>query len=553
MKLKEHIEKFDESLLEEKKLDKIFSKNTGLLQEHIEKFNESLGESPTIKSTSKDVGFTPIEQLQLKILKKDKIIENLKSESTNLTNEVFNLEKDKSAILEELHNSKWLENNIASHTKKIYEDKIKKMSILDSSDLIPTLIEVSRKKQGNEILNWGKWLEIPENKYLFQINEDMAKKVFQDTTDLIKRYISNINDTYRSELIEAGRTSRTRGGSVPAITNYFMSFTGNDEHNQLGRNDTARVDMISTQFTPNDPTNKGFDEGSGRKPLAQSGFTISYWWRPDENYSDSFPIGWKRDSNARFSFGIKNASKPYWNVGGSEVKNTTWQDHFDNSGQGHLSGSLLHDQNTNGEPGSGNHLMLGKWYHMVVTYAGTDNVDGDGNMLRKVYLNGYHIYGGFGEAKQSVNWNNHNDSQMTQGLAFGMRAVVASGNHTDGLRNTKHNNGNACGLDEIAIYSEEKDATWVSSVYNGGTDYNHKTSGETGLVGYWRFNEGDGDTVKDLSGYGWHGTLTNAGHGTAIDGTTGNSSTIAGINARFPNAKPNWNEIDESVTTWENI
>ena len=95
MKLKEHIEKFDESLLEEKKLDKIFSKNTGMLQEHIEKFNESLGESPTIKSTSKDVGFTPIEQLQLKILKKDKIIENLKSESTNLTNEVFNLEKDK--------------------------------------------------------------------------------------------------------------------------------------------------------------------------------------------------------------------------------------------------------------------------------------------------------------------------------------------------------------------------------------------------------------------------------------------------------------------------
>ena len=138
MKLKEHIEKFDESLLEEKKLDKIFSKNTGMLQEHIEKFNESLGESPTIKSTSKDVGFTPIEQLQLKILKKDKIIESLKSKSTELTDEVLNLEKEKSTLLENINQSKWMENNIASNTKKIYEDKIKRMSIVDSTDLIPT-------------------------------------------------------------------------------------------------------------------------------------------------------------------------------------------------------------------------------------------------------------------------------------------------------------------------------------------------------------------------------------------------------------------------------
>ena len=409
-----------------------------------EKINEKLNNKFNSNSVENLKSFK--SQLKGELEEKDRIIENLELEASDLANQVLKLKKEKSTILEEWNNSKWMENTVASKTQKMYEEKIRTMSYVDSTDLIPTLIEVSRKKQGNELLNWGKWLEIPENKYLFQINEDMAKKVFQDTTDLIKRYISNINDTYRSELIEAGRTSRTRGGSVPA-TSYFMSFTGNDEHNQLGRNDTARVDMVSTQFTPNDPTNKGFDEGSGRKPLAQSGFTISYWWRPDENYSDSFPIGWKRDSNARFSFGIKNASKPYWNVGGSEVKNTTWQDHFDNSGQGHLSGSLLHDQNTNGEPGSGNHLMLGEWYHMVVTYAGTDNVDGDGNYLRKVYLNGYHIYGGFGEAKQSVNWNNHNDSQMTQGLAFGMRAVVASGNHTDGLRNTKHNNGNACGLD----------------------------------------------------------------------------------------------------------
>ena len=94
---------------------------------------------------------------------KERIIENLEIESSNLANEVLTLEKEKSTISEELNNSKWLENNIASTTKKIYEDKIKKMSYVDSSKLIPILIEVSRKKQGNEKLNWGNWLKIPEN------------------------------------------------------------------------------------------------------------------------------------------------------------------------------------------------------------------------------------------------------------------------------------------------------------------------------------------------------------------------------------------------------
>jgi hypothetical protein len=52
---------------------------------------------------------------------------------------------------------------------------------------------------------------------------------------------------------------------------------------------------------------------------------------------------------------------------------------------------------------------------------------------------------------------------------------------------------------------------------------------------------------------GWHGTLTNAAHGDAMDGSADNSSQIEGINARFPGAKPTWNEIDEDVKTWENL
>jgi len=476
--------------------------------------NENVNSNPFSKKL-----FAPVEQLQSDIQDKDNIIENLKNEMVELKKKVSKVEEEKFTILEELDKSRWLENKVTLATKKVYEDKVK--SVINEnvdSKIIPILTAVARRKQGNKQLNWGNWLKIPENRYLYELNKDIAKKIFEDTNALIPK-------------------KRTRGGGVLA-KNYALSFTGNDEHNQSGRNDTARADLVATQFTPNDPTNKGFDEGFGRKPLAESGFTVSYWWKPYENRSDSFPIAWKRDDNGRFEFGISTHTKPYFSIGGSELKSKTWESMFDDSGQGHLSGSLL-DNGEGTAPGSGNKLILNKWYHIVATYAGTDNVDGDGNYLRKIYINGYHIYGGFGEAKQSTNWNNYTAAQMTQGLAFGMRTVIASGNHTDGLRNTKYNNGNACALSEVAIYSEEKDASWVSNVYNE-KGFNHKNSGGDGLVAYWRFNEGSGDTVKDLGPYGWNGTLTNAGFGTAIDGTTGNSSTIAGINARFPNAKPTW-------------
>ena len=138
-----------------------------------EKLNDKFNDIQNLESLN--------SQHQGEIEEKERIIKNLEEESSILGHQVLTLEKEKSTILEELHDSKWLENNIASNTKKIYEDKIKKMSYVDSTELIPMLIEVSRKKQGNQKLNWGEWLEIPENTYLLQINEDIAKQVFENT------------------------------------------------------------------------------------------------------------------------------------------------------------------------------------------------------------------------------------------------------------------------------------------------------------------------------------------------------------------------------------
>ena len=55
---------------------------------------------------------------------KQRIIENLEVETSELANEVLTLEKEKAEILEELNKSKWMENNVALTTKKMYEDKI---------------------------------------------------------------------------------------------------------------------------------------------------------------------------------------------------------------------------------------------------------------------------------------------------------------------------------------------------------------------------------------------------------------------------------------------
>ena len=104
-----------------------------------------------------------------------------------------------------------------------------------------------------------------------------------------------------------------------------------------------------------------------------------------------------------------------------------------------------------------------------------------------MYLNGELIQ------QANINWNQTGGG--TGGMYFGARNIGGS-----------YQYGWSCGLDEVAIFGEEKDSDWVTSTYNGGTPIDLQN--ESGLVGYWRFEEGSGTTVADLSGNGNHGTLT---------------------------------------------
>ena len=363
------------------------------------------------------------------------------------------------------------------------------------------------------VLDWHTWLSNPENQRLAELDFEYAVQVFR-------------RDNRMASL-------RKRTGGKKKTYNYVLSFTG-DTNTQ-----TRRADLVATDFNPNDPTNKGFAESSGRIPLAKSGFTISYWYRPDEHASDAFAMGWKYADGSRFSFGMRNAARPFFSVGnnsfGTYGGHNSWVTMLTNSGfsaENNIDDFLDGDSN----------LRLDQWYHIAITYVGSEPGGVSNNTTdryRRIYFNGKQIYGQNSEAIGTdyndwhnvdrtglINWTANLDEELTRGFSFGMRCLKGSGN-TDGVDNAKYNNGHACGLDDVAIYNELKDNDWVRSVYNDGTNFNHTVKGGSGLVGYWRFNEGNGTTVKDLGPYGYHGTLTNGSDAETVQASI--SSIASGV------------------------
>ena len=394
--------------------------------------------------------FAPVEQLQHEIQDKDKIIESLKNESIVLKNKISIVEKEKSTILEEIEKSRWLESKVTLATKKVYEDKVK--SIINEnvdSKIIPVLTAVARKKQGNQKLNLGDWLKISENNYLFQINEDIAKKIFEDTNALIDR----INEEPQV------------GGGAPT------KFANNSSLTFSGDKGGAAESHVTTDFNPDD-----YD--------LNLGFTVSYWIRPDEVGTNMFAFGRKHNNNQRFVFGVSQSNKIHIGIGSNKLLGT-WGNGLASHASGQTAAELFPDLFTTPHD-SDSDLIPGTWMHFVVTYADRESTS-EVSVARIVYLNGELI------KTANINWSSTGGS--TGGMYFGARNLTTVG----------YNYGMACGLDEIAIFGEEKDSVWVSNTYNGGVPTDLQS--ESGLVGYWRFEEGSENTVKDLSGNGNHGTF----------------------------------------------
>ena len=96
--------------------------------------------------------------------------------------------------------------------------------------------------------------------------------------------------------------------------------------------------------------------------------------------------------------------------------------------------------------------------------------------------------------------------------ATACKHVWVSGGIYFGARNLtdNYNNGWACALDQVAIFDTAKDAGWVAKAYGANRrtlDMTMKSRWGEGLVGYWKFNEPGGITVKDYSENGNHGAF----------------------------------------------
>jgi hypothetical protein len=323
-------------------------------------------------------------------------------------------------------------------------------------------------------IDWNRWLADPLNQRLAELDFERAEEMFK----------------YDNLMAKRRHGTRADGGRT---VSYALSFTGDTNVA------TRRGDLVATDFNPDNPDGLG-------KPLAESGFTVSYWVRPDELGGDMFCIGRKAHNNARFTFGISSRKKGYFGVGSNQHERS-WETMLDTAGV---------DKATHLELDSGDWILKtdGTWYHFAVTYAGTDA--GANNMLRKIYMNGQQIWGtGVSDPTHpgNINWSD-TGREMSKGLSFGMRAVRGSGT------NTSYNNGWACALSEVAIFNTEKNADFIEDLYNtngpqrpGARRTRKDLRNESGIVGYWKFNKGSGTTVTDHSGNGNHGTLTNDSFG----------------------------------------
>jgi hypothetical protein len=99
-------------------------------------------------------------------------------------------------------------------------------------------------------------------------------------------------------------------------------------------------------------------------------------------------------------------------------------------------------------------------------------------------------------------------------------------------------------IDEVRIWNTARSASEIQTSMQGKL-----TGSESGLMGYWPFDEGAGTTTEDLSGHGFTGTLVNgpawvqsAAPVGLLAVTTGNAMSVTPISAKlngsiFPNAQ----------------
>ena len=133
-------------------------------------------------------------------------------------------------------------------------------------------------------------------------------------------------------------------------------------------------------------------------------------------------------------------------------------------------------------------LTLDSWQHIAVTYSYS-------NKLFYVYING-------DGQEISIEKNTIFDSPLIDNS----NDTLLLGNNLSLLRSLKGN------LDEVRLWNQYRSKEQIDQYR-----YDYLSGNEDGLVGYWKMNEGNGDTIIDSSVNNNYGIVDNSSYSFGID------------------------------------
>lgn len=215
-------------------------------------------------------------------------------------------------------------------------------------------------------------------------------------------------------------------------------------------------------------SNQSFSGGTG---LNQAGeMTACAWIVPDVI-----------DGNGGFS----NANEVIWNGTNGGQQNYGLEYDRTNARLSIIWGDVIH------LTGATN-LIAGQWHHVAVTRSGSS-----GSWTGKLYLNGVE------DASGSIATNPNGGGGAT--------TLIGAGGNTDTTPSGRIQYHNGL-IDDVRIYNRALSASEIESIYLSRS----RLLNTTGLVGYWRLDEGldlaistGNATIIDSSGNGNHGTPAN--------------------------------------------
>ena len=134
-----------------------------------------------------------------------------------------------------------------------------------------------------------------------------------------------------------------------------------------------------------------------------------------------------------------------------------------------------------------NSIQLNSWHHVAATYDGTS---------MKIYVDGELVV----QSNIGITIGNANNSNLLVGESPGFPGRVFNGN-----------------IDEARIWNVARSQSQIQSTMNTILTQEYYLSPDSGLAGYWRLDDGAGQTAEDLSFYSNNATLGTSSNPDASD------------------------------------